>query len=143
MQKWKTGSLLVTDSQAYVGFITDSALARDVVANGLDPNTTSVQSCVRKPLVSIRGDRPLIEAVRLDEGAGHPPSWPWRKTVKSSVSFPFRIFCGITRAWCKTRSLVGRRRIPVFRAIDYQPSVFTGRWDHGTDESDRQGTSPL
>ena len=65
MQKWKTGSLLVTDSRAYVGFITDSALARDVVANGLDANTTSVQVCVRKPLVAIRGDRPLIEAVKL------------------------------------------------------------------------------
>jgi CBS domain len=45
MQKWKTGSLLVTDSRAYVGFITDSALARDVVANGLDANTTPVQVC--------------------------------------------------------------------------------------------------
>jgi CBS domain-containing protein len=65
MQKWKTGSLLVTDKETYVGFITDSALARDVVANGLDPNTTFVQSCVRKPLVAIHGDRPLIEAVRL------------------------------------------------------------------------------
>lgn len=65
MQKWKTGSLLVTDRETYVGFITDSLLARDVVANGLDANTTSVQSCVRKPLVAIPGDRPLIEAVRL------------------------------------------------------------------------------
>lgn len=65
MQKWKTGSLLVTDSRTYVGLITDSALARDVVANGLDPITTSVQRCARTPLVAIRGDRPLIEAVRL------------------------------------------------------------------------------
>ena len=65
MQKWKTGSLLVTDKQTYVGFITDSALARDVVANGLDPNTTPVKTCVRTPLVAIHGDRPLIEAVRL------------------------------------------------------------------------------
>ncbi len=65
MQQWKTGSLLVTDKETYVGFITDSALARDVVANGLDANTTAVQACVRKPLVAIRGDRPLIEAVRL------------------------------------------------------------------------------
>ena len=65
MQKWKTGSLLVTDRDTYVGFITDSALARDVVANGLDANTTPVQTCVRSPLVAIRGDRPLIEAVRL------------------------------------------------------------------------------
>jgi len=65
MQKWKTGSLLVTNGQAYVGFITDSALARDVVANGLDPGKTLVKSCVRKPLVAIPGDRPLIDAVRL------------------------------------------------------------------------------
>ncbi|HEY6084244.1 MAG TPA: CBS domain-containing protein [Nitrospira sp.] len=65
MQKWKTGSLLVTDNRSYVGFITDSVLARDVVANGLDPKTTHVKNCVRAPLVSIRGDRPLIEAVRL------------------------------------------------------------------------------
>jgi signal-transduction protein with cAMP-binding, CBS, and nucleotidyltransferase domain len=65
MQQWKTGSLLVTDNQAYVGFITDSALARDVVAKGLDPNKTPVKVCARTPLVAIRGDRPLIEAVRL------------------------------------------------------------------------------
>ncbi len=65
MQKWKTGSLLVTDHHAYVGFITDSTLARDVVANGLDPGTTAVKSCVRTPLVAIGGDRPLIEAVRM------------------------------------------------------------------------------
>ncbi|WP_232068611.1 cyclic nucleotide-binding/CBS domain-containing protein [Nitrospira sp. KM1] len=65
MEKWKTGSLLVTDNQTYVGFITDSMLARDVVANGLDPNTTPVSFCARKPLVAIHGDRPLIEAVRM------------------------------------------------------------------------------
>jgi CBS domain-containing protein len=65
MQQWKTGSLLVTDSKAYVGLITDSALARDVVAKGLDPNTTTVKACMRTPLVAIRGDRPLIDAVRM------------------------------------------------------------------------------
>jgi signal-transduction protein with cAMP-binding, CBS, and nucleotidyltransferase domain len=65
MQQWKTGSLLVTDRDTYVGFITDSVLARDVVANGLDANSTPVQACLRKPLVAIGGDRPLIEAVRL------------------------------------------------------------------------------
>jgi predicted transcriptional regulator len=38
MQQWKLGSLLVTNSHSYAGIITDSALARDVVAKGLDPN---------------------------------------------------------------------------------------------------------
>lgn len=65
MQKWKTGSLLLTDKQSYVGFITDSMLAREVVANGLNPAATAVKTCMRKPVVAIAGDRPIIEAVRL------------------------------------------------------------------------------
>jgi signal-transduction protein with cAMP-binding, CBS, and nucleotidyltransferase domain len=65
MQKWKTGSLLLTDKQSYVGFITDSMLAREVVANGLNPAATAVKACMRKPVVAIAGDRPIIEAVRL------------------------------------------------------------------------------
>ncbi len=65
MQKWKTGSLLLTDKQSYVGFITDSMLAREVVANGLNPASTAVKTCMRKPVVAIAGDRPIIEAVRL------------------------------------------------------------------------------
>ncbi len=65
MQKWKMGSLLVTDKQAFVGFLTDSVLAREVVANGLNPNTTSVKTCMRKPVVVIEGHRPIIDAVRL------------------------------------------------------------------------------
>jgi signal-transduction protein with cAMP-binding, CBS, and nucleotidyltransferase domain len=64
MQKWKTGSLLVTDRQTYIGLITDSALAREVVANRLDPDRTPVSKC-KAPLVAIEGNRPLIEAVRL------------------------------------------------------------------------------
>ena len=65
MQKWKLGSLLITDKRSYVGFITDSMLAREVVANGVDPNTTPVKICMRSPVVAIPGDRPIIEAVRL------------------------------------------------------------------------------
>jgi CBS domain-containing protein len=65
MQEWKLGSLLVTDRQSYVGIITDSALAREVVAKGLDPNTTLVKSCMRTPVATIEGDRPIIEAVRM------------------------------------------------------------------------------
>jgi CBS domain-containing protein len=65
MQKWKMGSLLLTDKQSYVGFITDSTLAREVVANGLNPITTAVKTCMRKPVVTISGDRPIIEAVRM------------------------------------------------------------------------------
>jgi CBS domain-containing protein len=65
MQQWKLGSLLVTDRQSYVGYITDSILAREVVAKGLDPNTTIVKTCMRTPVVTIEGDRPIIDAVRM------------------------------------------------------------------------------
>ena len=65
MQQWKLGSLLVTDRQSYVGFITDSILAREVVAKGLDPNTTMVKTCMRAPVLTIEGDRPIIDAVRM------------------------------------------------------------------------------
>jgi signal-transduction protein with cAMP-binding, CBS, and nucleotidyltransferase domain len=65
MQQWKLGSLLVTDHRSYVGFLTDSILAREVVANGLDPNTTVVKTCMRTPVVAIAGDRPIIDAVRM------------------------------------------------------------------------------
>ncbi len=65
MQQWKLGSLLVTDQQSYMGFITDSILAREVVAKGLDPNTTVVKTCMRTPVVTIEGERPIIDAVRM------------------------------------------------------------------------------
>jgi len=65
MQQWKLGALLVTNSHSYAGIITDSALARDVVAKGLDPNMTLVRTCMRTPVVAIEGSRPIIDAVRL------------------------------------------------------------------------------
>lgn len=73
MQKWKLGSLLLTDDRSYVGFITDSILAREVVANGLDANTTPAKACMRKPVVAITGDRPIIDAVRMmkDQATRH------------------------------------------------------------------------
>ncbi len=72
MEKGKLGCLLLTDKQAYVGFITDAILARAVVANGLDPGTAA-KACMRKPVVAIPGDRPIIEAVRMmkDEATRH------------------------------------------------------------------------
>lgn len=65
MQQWKLGSLLVTNSRAYVGVLTDSALARDVAAKGLDPRTTTVKLSMRTPVAAIEGDRPIIDAVRM------------------------------------------------------------------------------
>lgn len=65
MQEWKVGSLLVSDAGEYVGVITDTDLAREVVARGLDPAKTSVKTSMRKPLITIESSQPIIGAVRL------------------------------------------------------------------------------
>lgn len=65
MQEQKVGSILVSDDHGYVGVITDTDLAREVVARGLDPVNTPVKICMRRPPVTIDADEPIIEAVRL------------------------------------------------------------------------------
>ena len=68
MQEWKVGSLLVATADEYVGVITDTDLAREVVAKGLDPSKTLVKAAMRKPLITIESDQPILEAVRLMTG---------------------------------------------------------------------------
>ncbi|MGH7231733.1 MAG: CBS domain-containing protein [Nitrospiraceae bacterium] len=65
MQEWKIGSLMVKDGDAYVGIITDTDLAREVVACGHDPSITRVKACMRTPPIMIEGSQPIIEAVRM------------------------------------------------------------------------------
>lgn len=73
LQKWKVGSLIVDDGSRYIGIVTDSDLSRKAVAKGLDPNTTTVMSCMSKPVVSIEETESLAEAIMLmkKEGIRH------------------------------------------------------------------------
>jgi CBS domain-containing protein len=75
LQKWRVGSLLVDDGSRYIGIITDTDLSRKAVAKGLDPNATTVVSCMSKSLVTIEDSEPLMEAVKLmkKEGIRHLP----------------------------------------------------------------------
>jgi len=65
LQKWKVGSLLVDDGLRYVGIITDTDLSRKAVARGLDPLTTTVKSCMSKPVVTIEDNEPITAAIAL------------------------------------------------------------------------------
>lgn len=65
LQKWKVGSLLVDDGLRYVGIITDTDLSRKAVARGLDPNTTTVKTCMSKPVVTIEDSEPIAAAIVL------------------------------------------------------------------------------
>ncbi len=65
MQKWKIGSVLVQSGDEYVGYITETELAREVVGGGTDPATTTVKTCMREPIISLETSDALVEAVRL------------------------------------------------------------------------------
>jgi len=73
LQKLKVGSLLVDDDRRYIGIITDTDLSRKAVARGLDPNTTSVKSCMSKPVLTIEDDELLDTAGKLmkENGVRH------------------------------------------------------------------------
>lgn len=75
LQKWKVGSLIVDDGSRYIGIVTDSDLSRKAVARGLDPNTTTVLTCMSKPVVTIELTESLSDALALmkDAGVRHLP----------------------------------------------------------------------
>lgn len=75
LQKWRVGSLLVDDGSRYIGIITDTDLSRKAVAKGLDPNGTTVMSCMSKAVVTIEDSEPLKDALRVmkKEGIRHLP----------------------------------------------------------------------
>ncbi|MGH7164361.1 MAG: CBS domain-containing protein [Nitrospiraceae bacterium] len=70
LQKWKVGSLLVDDGSRYIGIITDTDLSRKGVARGLNPSTTTVKTCMNKPIVSIEDSEPIMAAVKLMKAHG-------------------------------------------------------------------------
>jgi len=73
LQKLKVGSLLVDDGRRYIGIITDTDLSRKAVARGLDPNTTTVKTCMSRPILTIEDDEPLEAAVKMmkENGVRH------------------------------------------------------------------------
>ena len=73
LDKYNIGLLFIDDHKRYVGVITDSALSRKAVAQGLDPNSTLVKDCLSKPITSIENDEPIVEAVKLmrEKGIRH------------------------------------------------------------------------
>ena len=75
LQKYRVGSLIVDDGSRYIGIVTDSDLSRKAVAKGLDPNTTTVTTCMSKALVTIEEDELLSEAMGLmkKQGIRHLP----------------------------------------------------------------------
>ena len=68
--KYKVGSLMVDDGSRYIGIVTDSDLSRKAVAKGLDPNNTTVMTCMSKAVTTIEEDEPVSEAMALMKKLG-------------------------------------------------------------------------
>ncbi len=75
LQKHRVGSLIVDDGSRYIGIVTDSDLTRKAVAKGLDPNTTTVATCMSRSIVTIEEDESLADAMSLmkKQGIRHLP----------------------------------------------------------------------
>jgi CBS domain-containing protein len=56
------GSVIVTSGEEIIGILTDTDLVRRVVAAGADPMQTTVEKIMSAPIVSIEGDRTLLDA---------------------------------------------------------------------------------
>ncbi len=99
MQDLKVGSLLVDSGDEFVGTITESELSREVVANGIDPATTTVKTCMREPIITLESSDPIVEAVKLmkDKATRHLSVTESGKVVGLiSVSDVLRYYSGVS-----------------------------------------------
>jgi len=73
LEKYKIGLLFVDDHKRYIGMITDTLLSRRAVAQGLDPKTTPVKTCMSTHINSIEDNEPILAAVKLmkEKGVRH------------------------------------------------------------------------
>jgi len=61
------GCIIVTDNDAPVGMTTERDILRRVVAKGLHASKIKMNEIMSKPLITINGSMPIINAIRLME----------------------------------------------------------------------------
>lgn len=61
------GCIVVTDKDAPVGMATERDILRRVVAKGLDASNVKMKDIMSKPLITINGSMPIINAIRVME----------------------------------------------------------------------------
>ena len=95
----KIGSLLVQSGDEFIGSITETELTREVVANGIDPATTTVKTCMREPIITLESSDTIVEAVRAmkDKATRHVAVAESDKIVGLiSVSDILRYYSGVS-----------------------------------------------
>ena len=56
------GSVFITAGEEIIGILTDTDLVRRIVAAGADPEQTEVEKIMSAPILSIDGDKTLLDA---------------------------------------------------------------------------------
>lgn len=67
MSEKSIGCIVVTDNNAPVGIATERDILRRVVAKGLDASKIKMNEIMSKPLITINGGMPIINAIRVME----------------------------------------------------------------------------
>lgn len=65
MSEKSIGCIVVTDKNAPVGMATERDILRRVVAKGLDAFEVKMKDIMTKPLITINGSMPIINAIRV------------------------------------------------------------------------------
>jgi len=62
MRECGIGSVFITTGEEIIGILTDTDLVRRVVATGEDPEGTAVEKVMSAPILSIDGEKTLLDA---------------------------------------------------------------------------------
>jgi len=61
----KIGALLVQNGDEFIGSITETELTREVIAQDVDAQTTTVTTCMREPIISTESSDLIVDVVKL------------------------------------------------------------------------------
>ena len=65
MRDCRINSLLVTSGKEIIGILTDTDMVRRVVGTGVDTQTTTTEQIMSAPIVTIEGDKTVLDASDL------------------------------------------------------------------------------
>ncbi len=65
MRDHRINSLLVTNGKEIIGILTDTDMVRRVVGTGVDTHTTRAEQIMSAPIVTIEGDKTVLDASDL------------------------------------------------------------------------------
>lgn len=65
MTESKIDSILVFENNTIVGIVTEKDILHDVVAKGLDPTITTLKEITKSPIITIKKNSPVKDALEL------------------------------------------------------------------------------